>query len=151
MQLIVEGTFMLERFPGKGGWTFIKLSGELITMGKSFGMMEISGSIDDFTFKGKHLMPMGNGYVFLPVAKPIRKAIGKEEGDEVIVRFFRKEIPNKLPKELIDCLNDDPGKLELFKKLTKIEQQHWIKHIYSTEDIDSRSIRIIKLLDSLRS
>ncbi|PZX54561.1 bacteriocin resistance YdeI/OmpD-like protein [Algoriphagus ratkowskyi] len=151
MQLIVEGTFILERFPGKGGWTFIKLSGDLITTGKAFGMMEISGSIDEYTFEDKHLMPMGNGYVFLPVAKPIRKAIGKEEGDKVKIRFFRKEVPNKLPQELIDCLNDDPGKLELFKKLTKIEQQRWIEHIYSTEDIDCRSIRIIKLLDSLRS
>lgn len=151
MQLIVEGTFVLERFPSKGGWTFIKLSGELITTGKAFGMMEISGSIDDFTFEGKHLMPMGNGHVFLPVAKPIRKALGKEEGDEVFIRFFRKEIPNKLPQELIDCLNDDPGKLMLFKKLPKIEQRHWIEHIYNTEDMETRSGRIIKLLASLHN
>ena len=43
-------------------------------------MMKISGNIDDYTFKGKHLLQMGNGYVFMLVAKPIRKVIGKEEG-----------------------------------------------------------------------
>lgn len=147
MQLIVEGKFMLERFAGKGGWTFIKLPEEIIKTGKAFGMMKISGSIDDFAFQGKHLMPMGNGYVFLPVAKPIRKAIGKEEGDQVEIRFFREDVPEKLPQELIDCLNDDPGKLELFENLTKKEQQYWIEFIYSVEDMDSRSSRIIKLLD----
>lgn len=149
MNLIVEGKFVLERFSGKGGWTYIKLPGELITSGKAFGMMKISGTIDDYTFEGKHLLPMGNGYVFMPVAKPIRKVIAKEEGDEVQIRFFKEEIPDKLPQELIDCLKDDPGKLKLFEELANSDQQHWIEYIYSVEDLDSRSARIIKLLDSL--
>ncbi|MEP0714201.1 YdeI/OmpD-associated family protein [Algoriphagus sp.] len=150
MQLIVEGPHILEKFPGKGGWTYVKISGELITTGKAFGMMEISGSLDNITFESKHLMPMGNGYVFLPVAKPIRTALGKEEGDEVFIRFFRKEIPNILPQELVDCLNDDPGKLELFEKLPKEKQQHWIEHIYETGNIEARTARIIRLLASLQ-
>ena len=149
MKLIVEGKFILERFSGKGGWTYIKLPGDLITSGKAFGMMKISGNIDHYTFEGKHLLPMGNGYVFMPVAKPIRKVIHKEEGDEVEVRFFKEVIPDKLPQELIDCLKDDPGKLKLFEKLPNSDQQHWIEYIYSVEDLDSRSARIIKLLDSL--
>lgn len=149
MQLIVEGTFLLERFPGKGGWTFIKLPDKIITTGKAFGMMKVSGTIDDFAFEGKHLLPMGNGFVFLPVAKPIRKAIGKEEGDTVQIKFFQEKVPEKLPQELIDCLNDDPGKLSLFQKLPKADQNYWIEYIYRMEDLDIRSARIIKLLDSL--
>lgn len=151
MHLIVEGKFILERFSGKGGWTYIKLPGDLITTGKAFGMMKISGSIDDYEFDDKHLLPMGNGFVFMPVAKPVRKAIGKEEGDAVQIRFFREEIPDQLPLELIDCLKDDPGKLELFENLPKIEQDKWIEHIYTVEDIELRSARIIKLLDVLSS
>lgn len=149
MQLIAKGKFILERFSGKGGWTYIKLSGDLIKSSKAFGMMKVSGSIDSFTFEGKHLMPMGNGYVFLPVAKPIRKAIGKEEGDVVEIQFYRDEIPEKLPQELIDCLKDDPGKFELFNQLPKIEQKDWIEYIYSVEDVDLKSNRILKLLKSL--
>lgn len=149
MQLIVEGTFLLERFPGKGGWTFIKLPDKIITTGKAFGMMKVSGTIDDFAFEGNHLLPMGNGSVFLPVAKPIRKAIGKEEGDAVQIKFFMEKIPDKLPQELIDCLNDDPGKLARFQKLPKSDQDYWIEYIYRMEDLDIRSARIIKLLDSL--
>jgi hypothetical protein len=149
MKLITEGTYRLEKFSGKGGWTYIKLPGELIKSGKAFGMMKISGSIDDYFFGGKHLLPMGNGYVFLPVAKPIRKILGKEEGDEVEIKFYQDELPDGTPQELIECLQDDPGKLELFRQLTKEEQEKWISYIYSIEDIDAKSNRIIKLLNSL--
>ncbi|MDR7132612.1 hypothetical protein J2X69_004986 [Algoriphagus sp. 4150] len=149
MQLLVEGQFLLERFQGKGGWTYIKLPGKIITTGKAFGMMKISGTIDNYSFEGKHLLPMGNGFVFLPVAKPIRKVLGKEEGDVVRIKFFQEEIPNKLPQELIDCLKDDPGKFELFGKLSSTDQENWIEYIYSVDDIDARSTRIIKLLNSL--
>lgn len=149
MKLITEGTYRLEKFSGKGGWTYIKLPGELIKSGKAFGMMKISGSIDDYSFGEKHLLPMGNGYVFLPVAKPIRKILGKEEGDEVEIKFYQDELPDGIPQELIECLQDDPGKLELFRQLTKEEQEKWISYIYSIEDIEAKSNRIIKLLNSL--
>ncbi len=149
MKLITEGTYRLEKFTGKGGWTYIKLPGELIKSGKAFGMMKISGEIDAYSFEGKHLLPMGNGYVFLPIAKPVRKIIGKEEGDEVEIRFYQDELPNGIPDELIDCLKDDPGKLELFHQLAQEDKETWISYIYSTEDIEAKSNRIIKLLNSL--
>ena len=149
MKLITEGTYRLEKFTGKGGWTYIKLPGELIKSGKAFGMMKISGEIDAYSFEGKHLLPMGNGYVFLPVAKPVRKILGKEEGDEVEIRFYQDELPDGIPDELIDCLKDDPGKLELFHQLAQEDKETWISYIYSAEDIEAKSNRIIKLLNSL--
>ena len=149
MKLILEGKFILEKFPGKGGWIYVKFPGELIVTGQSFVMMKVSGAIDHYTFEGKFLQFMGNGFVFLPVAKPIRKAIGKEVGDEVDIKFYREEIPDKIPQELIECLDDDPGKLDLFNKLSVADQKQWIFYIYSVDDPDVKSSRIIKLLDSL--
>ncbi len=149
MKLLVEGKFLLERFPGKGGWTFVKFPKEIISTSKAFGMMKVSGSIDDFPFEGKHLMPMGNGNIFLPIAKPIRTKIGKEEGDIVVIRLFKVDVPDQLPQGIIDCLKDDPGKFELFEKLAESDQKHWIEYIYSSDKIDVISDRIIKLLDSL--
>lgn len=150
MELIVEGTYLLEKFTGKGGWTFIKLPGDLIKTGKAFGMMKISGSIDNYSFEQKHLMPMGNGFVFLPIPKPIRKIIGKEEGDIVEIKLFREEIPEQPPQELIECLKDDPGKFELFCQLPITKQQEWVKYIYSTDNIELKSNRILQLLDALK-
>lgn len=151
MLKLVDGEFLLERMQGKGGWTFVKFPKDILATSKAFGMMKVSGSIDDFSFEGKHLMPMGNGYIFLPVAKPIRTKIGKNEGETVWVKLYREEIPEELPQELIDCLKDDPGKHELFQKLSKSQQKHWLEHIYSTDKIEERSERIIKLLYHLAS
>ncbi|MFC5626545.1 DUF1905 domain-containing protein [Algoriphagus winogradskyi] len=149
MLLLVEGEFFIERMEGKGGWSYVKFPQEIMTSSKAFGMMKVSGTIDDFSFEGKHLMPMGNGYIFLPLAKVIRSKIGKNEGDTVLIRLYKEEVPEKLPQELIACLKDDPGKYDHFLNLPKPEQKHWIEYIYSSDKIEVRSDRIIKLLYQL--
>ena len=150
MELILEGEFLLERFPGKGGWTYIRVPVSLLPSGKAFGMVKLNGSIDQFEFVGKHLMPMKKGILFLPVSKPIRSQISKEEGDIVVLRLYREEIPSNIPQELIDCLNDDPGKLPLFYQLQQAVQNHWIEYIYSADSEESKADRIVKLLSELK-
>ena len=87
MELLAEGEFVLEKYPDKGGWTFVRVPVEILPVRKAFGMIRVCGFIDDFEFEGKHLMPMGNGFLFLPIAKPIRTAIGKEQGDRVRLKI----------------------------------------------------------------
>lgn len=149
MELVAEGEFVLEKFPGKGGWTFVRVPVEILPIRKAFGMIRVCGFVDDFEFEGKHLMPMGNGYLFLPIAKPIRTAIGKEQGDTVRLKLIRDEVPSQVPEELIDCLKDDPGKLQLFQRLSDADQKHWIEHIYSANSPEVKSDRIVKLLNQL--
>ena len=149
MDLIVSGDFLLERFSGKGGWTFVRVPIAILPLGKSFGMLRVNGKVDDFGFERKHLMPMGDGFLFLPISKEIRKAIGKEAGDKVHILLYRDEIPHDIPDELVDCLQDDPGKLELFQKLSNAEQKHWISFIYSANSEDAKASRIVKLLSDL--
>jgi hypothetical protein len=150
MELILEGEFLLERFPGKGGWTYVRIPVGLLPSGKAFGMVKLNGSIDQFEFVGKHLMPMKKGTLFLPISKPIRTQIGKEEGDVVLLRLYREEIPSNTPQELIDCLKDDPGKLPLFYQLEEAEQKHWIEYIYSADSEETKADRIVKLLGELK-
>ena len=149
MELILEGKFILEKFAGKGGWTFIKGPIANLPSGKAFGMLKVCGSLDHFEFEGKHLMPMGNGYLFLPISKPIRKSIGKEEGDLVNFKLYCDEIPTSIPQELIACLEDDPGKLTLFQKLSDSSQRQWIEYIYTASSEEVKAQRIIKLLADL--
>jgi hypothetical protein len=149
MELIISGDYVLERFSGKGGWTFVRVPIAILPSGKSFGMLRVNGKVDDFEFERKHLMPMGDGFLFLPVSKEIRKAISKEAGDQVRVLLYRDEIPNDIPDELMDCLQDDPGKLDLFQKLSIAEQKHWISFIYSANSEDAKASRIVKLLSDL--
>jgi hypothetical protein len=149
MELLIEGNFVLEKFPGKGGWTFVRVPIEILASRNYFGMIRICGRIDQYEFEGKHLMPMGNGFVFLPISKPIRTAIGKEQGDSVRLELMREAVPSQIPEELIDCLNDDPGKLHLFEKLAKSDQKRWIEYIYSANSPEVKADRIVKLLFEL--
>jgi hypothetical protein len=149
MELILEGEFLLEKFSGKWGWTFVRVPVVLLPSGKPFGMVRISGTVDNFQFENKHLMPMGDGFLFLPVSKEIRKAIGKESGEQVLIRLFRNEIPSAIPEELIDCLKDDPGKFQLFERLGSEDQKRWVEFIYSANSEEVKAARIIKLLSDL--
>jgi hypothetical protein len=149
MEQIIEGVFFMERFPGKGGWTFIRIPSSILPSGKAFGMLKVSGSIDSFEFEGKTLMPMGDGFLFLPVSKEIRFKIRKEEGETVQVRLFRNGIPDQLTEELKDCLKDDPGKLQMFLGLQATEQSRWLEIIYSAGDEEQKAERIVRLLEYL--
>ncbi len=149
MQLLIEGEFFLERFTGKGGWTFVRLPMAKLGAKTHFGMLKVSGSIDFFEFEGKTLMPMGEGFLFLPVSKEIRTKIKKEEGEKVQLRLFRNGIPDQLTDELKDCLLDDPGKLELFLRLQVSEQSRWLEIIYSASDEEQKAERIVRLLEFL--
>ncbi|WP_144606081.1 DUF1905 domain-containing protein [Algoriphagus algorifonticola] len=149
MELILEGDFYLERFSGKAGWTYIPFSKENISAKNPFGMLKVSGSIDEYQFKDKHLMPIGDGRLFLPLAKQVRKKIKKEAGDSVHLKLYRQALPDSAPPELLDCLRDDPGKLRLFDLIPTEEKEKWVSFIYSANSEEEKATRIVKLLEAL--
>jgi hypothetical protein len=149
MEKLIEGEFFLEKFSGKGGWTFVRLPLAQLGAKTHFGMLKVSGSVDSFEFKEKTLMPMGDGFLFLPISKEIRTQIKKGEGEKVILQLFRNGIPNQLTDELRDCLMDDPGKLDLYLSLTSEEQTRWLEMIYSANTEEQKAERIVRLLEYL--
>lgn len=90
-QYLVNKEAFLEKFPGKGGWTYVRFAEIPKNPDTYFGMYRIKGSIDDYEIKRAHLMPMGNGQLFLPVNAAIRKKIRKEAGDRVHVVLYQDE------------------------------------------------------------
>ena len=88
MQAIFKNKVLLQKFPGKGGWTFAALDALIEKSNRHFGMLKVKGTIDDFKFEQYNLMPMGDGRLFLPVKKAIRQTIRKEAGDWVDVELF---------------------------------------------------------------
>jgi hypothetical protein len=149
MEKLIEGEFFLEKFSGKGGWTFVRLPISQLGAKTHFGMLKVSGSVDSFKFEEKTLMPMGDGFLFLPISKEIRTQIKKEEGEKVNLQLFRNGIPTRLTEELKDCLLDDPGKLELYLRLASEEQTRWLETIYSATTEEQKAERIVRLLEYL--
>jgi hypothetical protein len=64
---------VLEKIPGKGGWTYVVINEIAPDKRAKFGWVKVRGSIDDYELNQYKLMPMGNGKLFLPVRAEIRK------------------------------------------------------------------------------
>jgi hypothetical protein len=148
--VLVDKIYHLEKFPGKGGWTFARIPEILQDKNSPFGWVCVSGSIDGFEIKKYHLMPMGDGHLFLPVKAEIRKKIGKKEGDMVHVILFKDDTPLEIPEEFLLCLEDEPNANAFFQKLSDSEKRYYIDWIYSSKKEETKIDRISKSLDRLR-
>lgn len=148
---IVNDTFLLQKFPGKGGWTYAQLRGIAPHTNNPFGWVRVRGWIDTNEIKGYHLMPMGNGHLFLPVKAGIRRIIGKQAGDYIQVVLYADEVPTDLPEELKLCRQDEPDAYAIFLKYTDAEQKARIEWIYSAKTEDTRVERIATLVKELAS
>ncbi len=104
---IVNKIFLLEKYPGKGGWTYARIDPIKITKKKPFGFIKVKGSIDGYKIQKYHIMPMGAGLYFLPVKAEIRKKIKKSEGDSVHIILYEDNEPLVVPAEMLLCLQDD--------------------------------------------
>lgn len=145
---LFSSTVKLEKFPGKGGWTYARLPGVKKDPHAWFGWIRVRGSIDDFEIRQYHLMPMGNGELFLPVRAEIRKKIKKEVGDMVSVTLYREEEEVYIPEEFQACLELDPSALRKFNGLGPEKRREIIRYIYALKNEENRSERIAMLMNN---
>jgi len=66
-------------------WTCVQLPNSADVFGTR-GLVKVSGSIDGEPFDGA-FMALGDGTHKLPVTAAVRRAIGKEDGDQVTVHL----------------------------------------------------------------
>ncbi len=146
---LINKNYLLEKFPGKGGWTYAKIPEIFPDKHAHFGWVRVRGTIDDFEIKNYHLMPMGNGNLFLPVKSEIRKKIGKQEGDYIKVILYADNLPVEIPEELQHCLLDEPTAFSTFLSYTVSEQKAFIEWIYSAKKEETKIERIAATIGKL--
>jgi hypothetical protein len=149
MKLLVKKKVLLEKFHGKGGWTYARLPEVAQDKKQSFGWVRVSGTIDGFLIKQYNLMPMGDGRLFLPVKAEIRKKINKKEGDWVEVELYRDDAPLEVPGEFLLCLEDEPKAMKYFNSLTDAERRYYVDWVYSAKKEETKINRLAKAINKL--
>jgi len=146
---LVNKEYLLEKSPGKGGWTYTIIPEILPDKKSPFGWVKVKGSIDGVEISKYHLMPSGKGTLILFVKAEIRKKIKKQAGDCVHVILYPDNEPLEVPEELLLCLQDDPEAWPFFNSLNESEQHNYVKWIYSAKTEQTKVDRIAKTLDRL--
>ena len=144
---LVDKSYLLKKYPGKGGWTYAEIPEIAQNKSNPFGWVKVSGFIDNYELKHYKLMPMGNDKLFLPVKAEIRKKIGKQAGDFVHVRLFIEETPLEIPGEIIECLkNESFNVYDTFLSFTESEQKAYIDWIYEAKKDETKVDRIVTMI-----
>ena len=146
---LVDKEYLLEKFPGKGGWTYAQIPEVEQDKKAWFGLVKVHGAIDGFPIENCNLMPMGSGKLFLPVKAAIRKKIGKEAGDLVRLVLYTQQKVNNVREELLLCLEDEPVARQYFLNLAEPGQQALIDWIAGAKSEDDKVRRIAQCIDNL--
>lgn len=146
---LVDQDYLLHKMEGKGGWTYAAIPEIVQDKHAYFGWVKVRGTIDDYEIANYHLMPMGNGQLFLSVKAEIRKKIGKNEGDWVHVTLYSQELPTVVPDDFLLCLQDEPVAYQKFQQLSESEQKTMMDWIYAAKRDDQKVERIAQTLDKL--
>ncbi len=148
---LVNSSYLLKKFPGKGGWTYAEIPEVLQNKNNPFGWVKVKGFVDDYELKQYKLMPMGDGKLFLPVKKEIRKRIKKEAGDYVKIRLYPDYSRIEIPEEIIDCLKNESQEVyETFLSFTEGEQKAYLDWIENAKTEDTKVKRIVVMIERLR-
>ncbi|MBT29969.1 MAG: hypothetical protein CMO01_09950 [Thalassobius sp.] len=149
-QLITDSDYVLQKFPGKGGWTYAAIPEIKQDKKAPFGWVKVKGSIDGFEINNYKLMPMGNDALFLPVKAEIRKKIKKDIGDIVRVKLYLDKSDLQVPEEIMICLeNESKAAKDNFLQLKESEQRLWVSWINEAKKDETKVTRIVCLLKTM--
>lgn len=146
---MVQGAYLLNKFPGKGGWTYAEIPQIAQNPKNPFGWVKVKGNVDGIHIKTK-LMPMGNGRLFLPVKAALRKQLNKKEGDEVYLELEEDKDELFIPEEIMQCFKAvDITLFQQFDSLSADKKDSQIKWIMASSSESTKVERINKLMEKL--
>ncbi len=135
----------------KTGWSYIRIPAahaQKLMPGnkKSF---RVKGKLDDLAVEKMALIPMGEGDFILALKASVRKALRKQKGDLLRVEMDVDKAVIKPPKELMECLADEPAALAFFSSLPKSHQNYFGGWVRAAKTEGTRTKRIVCVVDAM--
>jgi hypothetical protein len=89
MEKILDKEMLILQYQwGFGAWTYhLRIPNTAHLSGK-WGLLKVSGTIDDVEIKNINLAPRKDGDRIISINKSIRDALGKGAGDSVLVTLY---------------------------------------------------------------
>jgi len=145
-----KGEYLLQKYPGKGGWTYAYIPEIKQNKNNPFGWVTVSGTIDGHKMEKIKLMPAGEGRLFLSFNAKLRKKLQKEAGDTVMLDLAVDESPYEIPEEINLCLENESATIRNnFNRLKQSEKKAFIDWIYAAQKEATRVERIVKMIEKL--
>jgi hypothetical protein len=128
----------------KTGWSYIRvpapIAGKLMPGNKK--SFRVKGKLDEHPISKMALIPMGEGDFIMALKASIRKTLRKQKGDSLRVELEVDKAVIKPPKELMECLADEPEALAYFGSLPKSHQNYFGNWIREAKTDGTRTNRI---------
>lgn len=137
----------------KTGWSYIEINkhqAEQLKPGCRVSF-RIKGRLDHHPIQKTAILPMGEGNFILPLNGPMRKALGKKEGDIIKIMIELDERAIQLSSDFVKCLKDDPRAYNFFKTLPRSHQLYFSKWIESAKTMSTKTKRITMAVIALGS
>ncbi|MFT5883804.1 MAG: hypothetical protein ACI9IP_000251 [Arcticibacterium sp.] len=151
---MVELEQVLDKYGEKGektSWTFAIIKARIANelkpnTKKSF---RVKGFIDQLPIKQLALIPIGEGDFILPVNANIRRKIGKEDGNNVMLKLEEDFSEFQFSEDFLACLEDEPKANDFFGTLSPGHQRYFSKWIESAKAIETKTKRLGQCLYGL--
>ena len=151
-----QGNMSTIRFEAKlfkiGSWTLLRLPKSASSKLPSRGMTMVAGTINDFRFQVA-LEPDGKGSHWFKLDKTMRKAVGADAGDTVMLAIepVKEWSEPNVPVDLKKALAVVPQAQILWMEITPMARWDWIRWIGSTKQPETRKRRIETALSKLKA
>jgi len=135
----------------KTGWSYIRVSASLAEklMPGNKKSFRVKGKLDEHTVSKMALIPMGEGDFILALNARVRKVLRKQKGAFLRVELEVDRTVIKPPKELMECLADEPEALAFFAGLPKSHQNYFGNWVREAKTEGTRTNRIACVVTAL--
>lgn len=135
----------------KTGWSYIRISAAMAQKllpgnKKSF---RVKGKLDEVPIEKMALLPLGEGDFIMALKASVRKALRKQKGATLRVELEVDKAVIKPPRELMECLADEPEALAYFNTLPKSHQNYFGGWVRQARMEGTRTKRIACVVDAM--